>query len=39
MWLRYMDDMFVIQKEDNKQKFLEHIKSFDLAIKFTVEDN
>ena len=39
MWLRYMDDTFVIQKEDHKQDFLEHINSVDLAIKFTVEDN
>ena len=29
----------VIQKEDHKQNFLEHINSVDLAIKFTVEDN
>ena len=34
-----MDDTFVIIKEDNKQNFLEHITSVDLAIKFTVEDN
>ena len=34
-----MDDTFVIQKEDIKQNFLSHIKSVDLAIKFTVEDN
>ena len=38
MWLRYMDDTFVIQKEDHKQNFLEHINSVDPAIKFTVED-
>ena len=39
MWLRYMDDILVIQKEDQKQTFLEHINSVDLAIQFTVEDN
>ena len=39
MWLRYVDDTYVIQKEDHKQDFLEHINSVDLAIKFTVEDN
>ena len=39
IWLRYVDDTFVIQKEDHKQNFLEHISSVDLAIKFIVEDN
>ena len=39
MWCRYVDDTFVIQKEDHKKNFLEHINSVDLAIKFTVEDN
>ena len=39
MWLRYVDDTCVIQKEDHEQNFLEHIKSFDWAIRFTVEDN
>ena len=39
MWLRYVDDTFVIQKEDHKQNFLEHIDSFDWGIMFTVEDN
>ena len=39
MWLRYVDDTFVIQKEDHKQIFFEHISSVDLAMKFTVEDN
>ena len=29
LWLRYVDDKFVIQKEDNKQNFLEHINSVD----------
>ena len=39
MWLRDVDDTFVIQKEDHKQNFLEHINSVELAIKFTVEDS
>ena len=39
MWLRYVDDTFVIQKEYEKQDFLEHINSVDQAIKCTVEDN
>ena len=34
-----MDDTFVIQKEEHKQNFLEHINNVDPAIKFTVEDN
>ena len=34
-----MDDTFVIQKEENKQNFLEHINSVDLVIRFTVENN
>ena len=39
MWLRNVNDTFVIQKEDHKQNFLQHINCVDLAIKFTVEDN
>ena len=38
-WCRYVDDTFVIHKEDNKQGFLQYINSVDPAIKFTVEDN
>ena len=38
-WHRYVDDTFVIHKEVNKQGFLQHINSVELAIKFTVEDN
>ena len=37
MWLRYVDDILVIQEEDDKQGFLDHIN--DPAIKFMVEDN
>ena len=38
IWLRYVDDTWIVQREDNKQNFLEHINNVDLAIKFTVED-
>ena len=34
-----MDDTFVIQKEVNKQDFLQHINSVDPAIQLTVENN
>ena len=34
-----MIDTFFIDKEVNKQGFLQHINSVDPAIKFTVEDN
>ena len=34
-----MDDTFVIQKEVNKQGFLQHINSVDPVIKFTAENN
>ena len=34
-----MDDAFVIQQEEHKQNFLEHINSVDLAINLTVESN
>ena len=34
-----MDDTFVIKKEVNKQNFLQHINSVDLAIQFSVENN
>ena len=39
MWLRYVNDTCVIQKENHKQIFLEHINSVELTIRFTVEDN
>ena len=35
----YVDDTWVVQREENKQNFLQHINSVDPAIKFTVEDN
>ena len=39
IWLRYMDDTWVVQRDENKQNFLQHINSVDLAIMFTVKDN
>ena len=36
---QYIDDTFVIQKEENKQNFLQQINSVDLAIQFTVENS
>ena len=35
----YVDDTWVVQREENKQNFLQNINSVDLAIMFTVEDN
>ena len=39
LWMRYVDDTFVIQQEGQMQTFLEHINKVDPAIKFTVEGN
>ena len=39
LWMRYVDDTFVIQQEEPKQTFLDHINKVDPAIKFTVEGN
>ena len=39
LWHWYVDDTSVIQKEENKQNFLQHINSVDLAMQFTVENN
>ena len=39
LWQRYVDDTFVIQKEANKQDFLQHINSVDPVIQFIVENN
>ena len=39
LWITYVDDTFIIQQEDQKQNFLEHINQIDPAIKFTVESN
>ena len=37
-WCRFVEDTFAIHKEVNKQGFIQHINSVDLAVKFTVED-
>ena len=37
--MKYICDTFVIQREDQKQIFLDHINNIDPAIKFTVEGN
>ena len=39
LWHQYVDGTSVIQKEANKQNFLQHINNVDLAIQFTVENN
>ena len=39
LWIRYLDDTFVIQQEGHKQTFLEHTNKMVPAIKFTVEGN
>ena len=39
IWLRYVDDTWVVQREENNQSFFQHINSVDLAIMFTVENN
>ena len=38
LWQRYVDDTFVIQKEVNKQDFLQHINSVDPTIQFTGDE-
>ena len=37
-WKRFVDDTFVILKQDKKEKFLQHINSVDPAIQFTTEE-
>ena len=39
LWMRYMDDTFVIQQGEHKQNFLEHINTVDPAIRFKVDSN
>ena len=36
LWIRCVDAIIVIQKEEHKKNFLEHINNVDPAIKFTV---
>ena len=37
LWLRFVDDTFVINKAEHSQDLLQHINSQDLHIQFTVE--
>ena len=37
LWKRYVDDTFVIQEEQYKNEFFQHINSLDENIKFTTE--
>ena len=39
IWLRYVDDTFLILKKDQVDDFTSHINRFDLNIKFTTEPN
>ena len=39
LWQWYVDDTFVIQREENKENFQQHISSVDPAIQFTVENS
>ena len=39
LWMKYVDDTFVIQRVKQKQNFLGHINNIDPAIKFIVENN
>ena len=34
LWMRYVDDTFTIQSEEQKQNVLDHIDNIDPAIKF-----
>ena len=38
LWLRYVDDTFVIQEEKQSQQLLQHINSQDPHIQFTIEE-
>ena len=38
-WMRYVDDTFFMQREDQQQNILDHINNIDQAIKFTLEGN
>ena len=37
-WKRFVDDTFVILKQDKKEEFLQHINSVNPAIQFTTEE-
>ena len=38
VWRRYVDDTWVIQQQEHKQQFLQHINTVDDSIQFTVEE-
>ena len=38
LWLRYVDDTFVIQQAVHSHQFLQHINSHDQHIQFTMEN-
>ena len=38
LWLRFVDDTFVITKAEHSQPLLQHINSQDPHIQFTVEE-
>ena len=38
LWLRFVDDMYVIQKAEHSQLLLQHISSKDSHIQFTMEE-
>ena len=37
-WKRYIDDIFVILKQSQREEFLQHINSVDPSILFTTEE-
>ena len=37
-WKRFVDDTFVILKQDKREEFMQHINSVDPAIQFTTEE-
>ena len=38
LWLRYVDDTFVIQEAEHSQQLLQHINTQDPCIQFTMEE-
>ena len=38
LWLRYMDDKFIIKQAEYSHQFLQHINSIDPHIQFTMEN-
>ena len=38
LWLRFVGDIFVIQKAEHSQQLLQHVNTQDLNIQFTVEE-